>query len=237
MKISEIRFTKAQVLEAAKHWDMNPGLRAFKEGTRYEVRIGRKSYPPKALISIANELATKGKTILKPNDFKGAINGKWHQALAAADPSFKPVPKNGQLLGKPKLRSKKPNQTMQVLNEEKLFSEGAERKAFKLHVIRERDPEVIKRAKQNAKKEGKLCCIACGFDFAKVYGELGDGYIEGHHTKPISKKPKQGEETKVEDIALVCSNCHRMLHRIRPTINVGSLKKLIKKQQSPQAKF
>jgi len=28
----------------------------------------------------------------------------------------------------------------------------------------------------------------CGFDFKKVYGELGDGFIEAHHLLPISQK-------------------------------------------------
>ncbi len=59
------------------------------------------------------------------------------------------------------------------------------------------------------------------------YGEIGDGYIEGHHTKPISEM-SENEQTKVEDIALVCANCHRMLHRKRPWLSITELKNLIK---------
>jgi len=231
MVILEKRFTKTQVLKAAKLWDENPGLRGFRQGTRYEVIIEGKAYPPKAIISIANELATKGKEILYPDDFIGAWEGKWHQALAAADPAFKPVPKNEthSVLGK--TGGLKTDKAIKTKDLEELFLEGKSKGSFKFHTQRERNPRVIENAKQIAKESGNLFCAACGFNFAKVYGERGEGYIEGHHTKPISKMKKQGEETMVKDIALVCSNCHRMLHRTWPLITVDKLKRLIKKEQ------
>jgi 5-methylcytosine-specific restriction protein A len=56
-----------------------------------------------------------------------------------------------------------------------------------------------------------LTCEACGFDFFKRYGERGGGYIECHHRIPLSESgPTQ---TRLKDLALVCSNCHRMIHR------------------------
>ncbi len=49
---------------------------------------------------------------------------------------------------------------------------------------------------------------------------IGSDFIEGHHTVPISEL--KGEvKTKVKDVALVCSNCHRMLHRRRPLAKNG----------------
>jgi predicted HNH restriction endonuclease len=59
-----------------------------------------------------------------------------------------------------------------------------------------------------------------------VYGKRGASYIEGHHTKFISEMA-QGEKTKVEDIALFCSNYHRMIH-VKPIVLVGALAELIK---------
>ena len=50
------------------------------------------------------------------------------------------------------------------------------------------------------------------FDFFKIYGEHGKGYIECHHLKPVSKM-NEGDETKLSDLSLVCSNCHRMIHK------------------------
>lgn len=50
------------------------------------------------------------------------------------------------------------------------YAEG--REAFRLHMIRERRPEVVKKAKDRfMKKHGRLYCEACGFDFQQVYGE------------------------------------------------------------------
>lgn len=84
---------------------------------------------------------------------------------------------------------------------------------YKLHKYRERDRKIIT-AKKNAvfKATQKLTCEACSFDFSEAYGELGDGFIECHHIKPISSYDEISE-TRLEDLALVCANCHRMLHR------------------------
>ena len=90
-----------------------------------------------------------------------------------------------------------------------------------LHRARERSVALVKRAKAVAlEKLGLLRCTVCGFAFAATYGSLGDGYIECHHTRPLSELAST-RPTRVDDIALVCSNCHRMIHRRRPWLNIG----------------
>lgn len=102
------------------------------------------------------------------------------------------------------------------------------RKIVKAHVIRERDPQIIKKAIQRARKlHGKLECEACNFNFEKVYGKRGEGFIEGHHIKPLSEKDELGSVTRLDDIALVCSNCHRMIHRKYPWLSIEELKNII----------
>ncbi|WP_394342507.1 HNH endonuclease [Taibaiella helva] len=59
------------------------------------------------------------------------------------------------------------------------------------------------------KATGRLACEVCGFDFFQTYGPLGADFIECHHTKPLATY-KAGEKTKLADLAVVCSNCHRM---------------------------
>ncbi|MER1985732.1 MAG: HNH endonuclease [Solibacillus sp.] len=104
------------------------------------------------------------------------------------------------------------------------FPEG--RQVLKQHLVRERNPKLIARVKELYKlKHGTLMCEVCHFDFEKEYGEIGADYIEGHHTKPVSEM-QPGEETKVEDIAMVCANCHRMLHRRRPWLTLNELSNL-----------
>jgi putative restriction endonuclease len=105
------------------------------------------------------------------------------------------------------------------------FPEG--RRALRQHVIRERNPRVIRLAKERFKaKHGRVVCQACGFDFEEHYGQLGEDYIEGHHTIPVSELI-EGQETRVEDIGMVCANCHRMLHRRRPWLRLDELKKVL----------
>jgi 5-methylcytosine-specific restriction enzyme A len=92
--------------------------------------------------------------------------------------------------------------------------------------MRERKSGVVKQAKKLFfKKHKRLYCEACKFDFTKVYGERGKDFIEGHHTKLV-KEMKEGDKTKAEDIAMLCSNCHRMIHR-KPLVSVKVLATLI----------
>ena len=86
---------------------------------------------------------------------------------------------------------------------------------------------MVKRAKEKRLEErGDLECDVCGFNFFDSYGDLGEGYIECHHTKPVSEL-QPDEKTKLKDIALVCANCHRMLHRKRPWLSILQLRSLI----------
>jgi len=56
-------------------------------------------------------------------------------------------------------------------------------------------------------------------------GEIGLGFIEAHHVFPISQLTEE-TDTKIEDLALVCSNCHRMLHRKRLWLTIEKLKEI-----------
>ncbi|HBU78635.1 MAG TPA: HNH endonuclease [Muricauda sp.] len=99
---------------------------------------------------------------------------------------------------------------------------------YKLHKYRERNSKLNKKKKDGYLKiHGKLDCEVCGFDFFKMYGELGEGFIECHHKKPLSEIEAE-TITKMNDLALVCANCHRMLHRKLDTLSISELKKLIK---------
>jgi len=86
----------------------------------------------------------------------------------------------------------------------------------RLHIRRERNKELVKRKKATVLREtGRLCCAVCEFDFLATYGERGRGFIECHHTVPVSLLG-EGSRTSVKDLALVCANCHRMIHAGRP---------------------
>ncbi|WP_164112364.1 MULTISPECIES: HNH endonuclease [Sphingobacterium] len=84
---------------------------------------------------------------------------------------------------------------------------------YKYHLARERNATLVKKKKQQALKlHGKLECELCSFDFFKTYGEIGYGFIECHHRTPLYELT-ESTITKLDDLMLVCANCHRMLHR------------------------
>jgi hypothetical protein len=108
--------------------------------------------------------------------------------------------------------------------DESAYPEGAER--YRLHKARERDRKIIHLAKARRYRDtGRLQCEVCETDFHLVYGELGHGFIEAHHKIPVSQLDGT-KKTKLDDLALVCSNCHRMLHR-QSGIDVKTLKEII----------
>jgi hypothetical protein len=92
------------------------------------------------------------------------------------------------------------------------------------HFVRERNRTIVAAKKADAMaKGGTLGCEVCGFDFAATYAELGADYCEVHHRTPLAEA--RGEvETKLRDLAIVCSNCHRMLHRETPFLTVEQLR-------------
>jgi len=92
------------------------------------------------------------------------------------------------------------------------------------HLAYERDKMLVQLRKNNARTQGNLYCEACGFNFQTVYCQ---DFIECHHKFPIAAS---GPRTNtLEDLALVCSNCHRMLHRKIDGVylSVEALKELI----------
>jgi hypothetical protein len=95
---------------------------------------------------------------------------------------------------------------------------------IRAHKARERDPVIVaaKRA-EVLRTTGKLACVVCGFNFQAVYGILGDGFCEVHHLTPLSAA--DGEvATRLEDLAVVCANCHRMIHRGQQVLSIQELK-------------
>ncbi len=79
------------------------------------------------------------------------------------------------------------------------------------------DPKLIRQLKKNS----DYTCQACGLKYEKIYGEYSKtkDFIEAHHIEP-KFKVKEGVETNkkmsrsAKDFAMLCANCHRMIHRM-----------------------
>ena len=110
-------------------------------------------------------------------------------------------------------------------DDENSFPEGVEK--YKIHRFYERNPIIVKKVKERRIRQNKESrCDICNFSFEERYGSYGRGFIEAHYTIPISEL-NGIKKTKIKDIALVCSNCHRMLHRRRPWLKMRELQQLL----------
>lgn len=94
------------------------------------------------------------------------------------------------------------------------------------HYARERNPKL--RARKIAsflRTHPRVICEVCGFDFEATYGPRGSRYTECHHVVPLHAS---GETTtRLTDLVLLCSNCHRMIHRGRLWLTPDELRGLL----------
>jgi len=93
---------------------------------------------------------------------------------------------------------------------------------FRVHKRIERNSDLAKRAKQLL----GFRCQVCGADFEKRYGAVGKEFIEAHHLRPLaSLKGKKVAMDPAKDFAVLCPNCHRMVHRSGCVDDIEKFKK------------
>lgn len=93
--------------------------------------------------------------------------------------------------------------------------EGKWRSRFVVHRQRESKLRLGKIRDALRRDHGKLICEVpgCRFDFGARYGEIGMGYAQVHHLKPLNSVSRKGVRTKLTDLAIVRANCHAMIHK------------------------
>jgi len=95
----------------------------------------------------------------------------------------------------------------------------------RLHVYKERDRGLVKRAKDHYRRispDGKLACEACGMVAVDLYGADGERCIEAHHKVPIEEL-QPDSETRHSDLAMVCASCHRIIHSKKPCLTIAEV--------------
>ena len=108
-------------------------------------------------------------------------------------------------------------------------SEMEGRYLLRWHAYRERKPGLRRRKIESVRRRGDpLACEVCKFDFEQYYGERGQGYIECHHVEPLHATGERS--VSVRDLALLCSNCHRMIHTKPPWPTPAELRELVRRQ-------
>jgi len=119
-----------------------------------------------------------------------------------------------------------------VFDEDEAVKEGARIQAQR--TVYERSRRLRDAAIEYYTLQGRLQCEVCSFSFEKTYGDVGRGFIEIHHKKPIfcleGQSIEQTIAEAIRDVAALCANCHRMVHRKRNAVlSVEDLRSLLER--------
>ena len=98
-------------------------------------------------------------------------------------------------------------------------------------VLRKRSRKLVEIAKKHFALHNKIYCEACKFNFEYFYGDVGKGFIEIHHIKPIftyEGSIEKSLKSALSNVVPLCSNCHRIIHRNNSNpLSVVKLKEII----------
>lgn len=99
------------------------------------------------------------------------------------------------------------------------------RRRLVLHLQRERNQTLVRRKKKQA---ASLDCEVCGFSFSRAYGSAASDYCEVHHLLPLSDV-EDSTQTRIEDLAILCANCHRVVHMHNPPYTLVEVRIMLTK--------
>ncbi|HEY5721504.1 MAG TPA: DUF3578 domain-containing protein [Allosphingosinicella sp.] len=88
-------------------------------------------------------------------------------------------------------------------------------------------------SKEVKKRQGTKC-KGCDRNLADVYGEVAQGLIDAHHLTPLASLA-DGEQVKfdpVKDFAVLCPNCHRVIHRMDDPSDLQGLRDVVRPYRS-----
>lgn len=101
------------------------------------------------------------------------------------------------------------------------------RRRLVMHLERERKQAVVRTKKRTA---SSLACEICGFSFKATYGNDAAEYCEVHHLLPLTNNDDI-TKTSVDDLCIICANCHRVIHLNNPPYSLADVRSMIRRQQ------
>jgi predicted HNH restriction endonuclease len=214
--------------EPKKLWDqLKPAQKASLRRVAYEMKAGDIIYVKQGPKIINKGVVTGSYHYDSKFRLKTPDNYPWaHQVPVKWTPEF---PAIKILLGAEQLvvkiltpnDVKKIEATVRKTSKDILRKEAIEGEIFRKEAIfRSRNRALIQAKKANSDYR----CEVCGFNFEETYGEIGQDYIIAHHVKLISSGVTK---TTIDDIVLLCANCHAMVHIQNRLITIEKLLKLV----------
>lgn len=115
-------------------------------------------------------------------------------------------------------------QSVSALRNNEIFEEG---RAFEvIQTAYERNPD----ARKKCLKHYGAACAVCKFDFDLIYGDISNGFIHVHHLVEVSSRKGTYQVDPIADLRPVCPNCHAMLHKQSPPLEIDELKNKMQAQ-------
>lgn len=111
-------------------------------------------------------------------------------------------------------RNERSNTQPVALNEEITMSETATEGERRLYQYFGRNRRSLRKPKLNAVRaqHGELSCECCGERGDRYNAAIRDSIFEVHHRKRVADYSDEGEFTNLDDLAVLCSNCHNAIH-------------------------
>ncbi len=138
------------------------------------------------------------------------------------------------------IEDKEPNDRNLVSSEEDVLENSVIEKRPEGLMKKYYTPKYERNAKnrRDAVRIHGLKCMACGFDFEEKYGEIGKGFIEVHHIKPLYSLDEVVEIDPMTDMVCLCANCHKMVHRKKNhVLSIDELKACIERTKAEGARL
>ena len=79
---------------------------------------------------------------------------------------------------------------------------------------------------EKKKKQSDGRCSVCQLKFTERYTGIGKDCLVAHHVEPIGKRNK-ATKTTLDDIDLLCPNCHAAVHTQDPPLTAAQLRKML----------
>jgi 5-methylcytosine-specific restriction endonuclease McrA len=240
-KLREI--TYKDVLEAIRRWDVNEDKykNIYRPSTKYFLYYNGKKYWSKPIFAIAYEVHYKES--IKVEELSGGDSGNKEKnnkskgtVATLLKELSKQIPEGSpkfEIVTKSELDKKSNSEASEYEEKENPFE------TIIIHTDGKKKEYYIARYERNSENRKNAIrihgtkCMICGFDFEKVYGEAGKGFIEVHHIKPLSEEGEEVEINPETDLICICANCHRIIHRKKDKVyTMDEVKYMINSHQT-----
>lgn len=96
--------------------------------------------------------------------------------------------------------------------------------------FRRRNRALVEAKRAMHLQRNEMRCEVCGFSFRSFFSHIERESLEVHHKNPLAEQ-KAVIVTSIDDLVLLCPNCHRACHSFQPGLDTDELRKLVRRRR------